>query len=216
MPARSGGAPGVPTSLPSPVPSIARTVGADTGAEKMIALDPVAAEAADHRELLLGLATPSATVFMPRLPASATTARMIAVLSGSSADIAWTKLRSILSVSNSALAQIAERGIAGAEIVHREAHAEALDLLQHLLGLVGQLQEHALGDLQLEPAAASSPAWVSADTRVTMKPGSRSWRGETLTAIADILGPVRPPRGRRCAAPTRRSGRACRSPRRSG
>ena len=76
---------------------------------------------------------------------------MIAVLSGSSAEIDWTKLRSILSVSNSALAQIAERGIAGAEIVHGELHAEALDLLEHLLGGAGQLEEHGLGHLELEP-----------------------------------------------------------------
>ena len=43
--------------------------------------------------------------------------------------------------------------------------------------------------------SGSSPAWVSAETRVTMKPGSRSWRGETLTAIEMSLGP-----GRRLAA----------------
>src|SRR5437868_3521502 len=33
----------------------------------------------------------------------------------------------------------------------------------------------------------SSPAWVSAETRVTMKPGSRSWRGLTRLVEADVV-----------------------------
>ena len=77
---------------------------------------------------------------------------MIAVLSGSCGRDRLDEAAVDLQRVEIGAAQIAERGIAGAEIVHGELHAEALDLLEHLLGGAGQLEEHGLGDLELEPA----------------------------------------------------------------
>ena len=76
--------------------------------------------------------TPSAVVVISRLSAIATTARMIARLSGLPCAAPWTKLRSTLMVEKRELAQVAERGIAGAEIVERDRAAQRHDLLERL------------------------------------------------------------------------------------
>jgi len=47
-------------------------------------------------------------------------------------------------------AQVAERRIAGAEVVHRDAHAERAQLVQHGDDHLVVLQQHRLGDLELE------------------------------------------------------------------
>src|SRR5262245_65563101 len=47
-------------------------------------------------------------------------------------------------------AQVAERGIAGAEIVHRYAYTELLELMQDRQRALAVLHEDALGDLELE------------------------------------------------------------------
>jgi len=47
-------------------------------------------------------------------------------------------------------AQIAQRGIAGAEIIERDPHAEALDPAQRGKRILGVLHEDAFGDLELE------------------------------------------------------------------
>ncbi len=48
-------------------------------------------------------------------------------------------------------AQIAERGIAGAEIVERQPDTDRLELLEHTLGSPGVAEENGFGDLKLEP-----------------------------------------------------------------
>ena len=52
------------------------------------------------------------------------------------------------------LAQVAERRIAGPEIVEREPHAERLEPREGVVGGVAGGQEHALGDLEFEPLGA--------------------------------------------------------------
>jgi hypothetical protein len=56
-------------------------------------------------------------------------------------------------------AQIAERRIARAEIVERQAHADGLELLEHLVGALVVVEEHAFGDFQFEPRG-STRAWA--------------------------------------------------------
>src|SRR6185437_14740539 len=48
--------------------------------------------------------------------------------------------------------QIAQRGIARAEIVHRDAHAERLQAAQQRQTSIEVLDQHTLGDFELEPA----------------------------------------------------------------
>ena len=48
--------------------------------------------------------------------------------------------------------QIAQRGIAGAEIVQRDPHADAAQLMQNGERGVVIANQHRLGDLQLQPA----------------------------------------------------------------
>ena len=48
-------------------------------------------------------------------------------------------------------AQVAERAIAGAEIVHGDAHAELAQLVQRGERVLAVLQQDRFGDLELEP-----------------------------------------------------------------
>ena len=112
-------------------------------------------------------------------------------------------------------AQIAERGISGAEIVHRDAHAERAQLMQHGDDRLVVLQQHRLGDLQLQPVRRKS------------RRGERLRHGRDQSAVAELhrrevhrdLDRVRPARRLRCrprAAPIRRAARSGPSPRRAG
>jgi hypothetical protein len=47
--------------------------------------------------------------------------------------------------------QIAQRGIAGAEIVERDADADRPQIVQQLQGLVGPFEEDGFGDFDLQP-----------------------------------------------------------------
>ena len=47
-------------------------------------------------------------------------------------------------------AQIAQRAIARAEIVHGDAHAELPQLMQHGDCIVAVLEQHGFGDLELQ------------------------------------------------------------------
>ena len=51
------------------------------------------------------------------------------------------------------LVQIADRRIAGAEIVERDADAERAQALQHIEGRAIVAEEHAFGDFELDPVA---------------------------------------------------------------
>ena len=52
------------------------------------------------------------------------------------------------------LLQIAERRVAGAEVVERQPHAERLQLGEGFVGGVAVGEEHALGDFKLQPLGA--------------------------------------------------------------
>src|ERR1035437_3132153 len=54
------------------------------------------------------------------------------------------------------LAQVVERGVAGAEVVERQADAEILELPHGSQGALALLEQHALGDLELEPLRMQS------------------------------------------------------------
>ena len=47
--------------------------------------------------------------------------------------------------------QVSQRGIAGAEIIEREAHADGFKRLEHLVGALIIVEEHAFGDFQFQP-----------------------------------------------------------------
>ena len=93
---------------------------------------------------------------MPSVSASVTMARMIAalrlVVGRGAADEALVDLDLV----ERRLLQIAERAIAGAEIVEREADAERLQLGEGLVGGIAFGEEHAFGDLELEPLGANA------------------------------------------------------------
>ena len=54
------------------------------------------------------------------------------------------------------LLQIAERAVTGAEVVEREADAKRLQLGERVVGRVAFSEEHALGDLELQPFGAEA------------------------------------------------------------
>ena len=52
--------------------------------------------------------------------------------------------------------QIAERTVAGAEVVKRETDAKAFKLGERVVGRIAVGEEHALGDLEFEPFGADA------------------------------------------------------------
>ena len=126
-------------------------IGAGFGAAEQKALHLGAAERAQH-SFCYRVSTPSATVVMLREAAMLTTACTIAAEPSVSARSA-TKQRSILILSNGKRFQIAQRRIAGAEIVERDAHAERAQVVQDGAARSRRLDQHRFGDLELEPVA---------------------------------------------------------------
>ena len=90
---------------------------------------------------------------MPSSRLSPVTARTIAPQSRLLAEFADEGLIDLDTVEREA-PQIAQRRIAGAEIVHGNAGAERAQLMQRRQRGVGVLQHHRLGDLQLQPIGA--------------------------------------------------------------
>ena len=68
------------------------------------------------------------------------------------------KERSILILSNGKLLQVAQRRIAGAEIVERDAHADGAKLVQDGERRIVVADQHRFGDLELQPAGGSPEA----------------------------------------------------------
>jgi nitrogen fixation protein FixH len=87
------------------------------------------------------VSTPSAVIVMRKLLASCTIDWMIATVSLLCAA-SRTKRAVDLQLVEDGLVQIAERGIAGAEIVERDADAERAQPLQHVERAGRVLQEH--------------------------------------------------------------------------
>ena len=98
------------------------------------------------------VSTPSAVTDMRKLLASWTIDWMIATFSGRGAGFADEAAVDLQLVEHR-LVQIADRRIAGAEIVERDADAERAQALQHVERGAVVAEEHAFGDFELEPVA---------------------------------------------------------------
>ena len=96
------------------------------------------------------VSTPSTSTDRPSARPSATIAWMITPPLEERPSAA-TKLWSILSLSSGKPLQITEIGIAGAEIVERDTHAEFVQILDALDHLVRIVDQHAFGDFQHQP-----------------------------------------------------------------
>ena len=92
---------------------------------------------------------------MPSVSASVTMARMIAALRLVGRSGAADEALVDLDLVERRLLQIAERAVAGAEVVEREPHSKRLQLGEGLVGGIAFGQEHAFGNLQLEPVGAN-------------------------------------------------------------
>ena len=80
------------------------------------------------------------------------------------------------------LLQIAQRRIAGAEVVDRQTHAECLDLGQRLEGTIAVEHHEALGDLEFELLRRDAGFLQRILDRFDQAPRF-SWTAETLTAV---------------------------------
>ena len=87
---------------------------------------------------------------MPRLLPRPVTARTIAIEFLARRQFADERAVDLDLVERET-AQIAQRRIAGSEIVHRDPDAEAAKLVQNRQRRLAVLQQHRLGDLQFEP-----------------------------------------------------------------
>ena len=118
------------------------------------------------------VSTPSAVVSMPSLCDSWIVAWTIASES-LVPDDAFDEAAVDLDLVERERAQVAEARIAGAEIVHRDAHAERGELLEQRAhpGLV--VQQHRFGDLELEPLGRRGPA-VRQRARSSPRSGRRA------------------------------------------
>ena len=166
--------------------SAARFVGGHRPAEN-IALDVRAAELADQGQLVMGLGALGGGVHAEALGEGddgADDRGVAAARLGGAADEALVDLDLV----ERRLLQIAERGIAGAEIVEREADADRLQLGEHVVGRFAFDQEHAFGDLELELARLAVCELASALTMVAGRLGSANWIGERLTATRMFSG----------------------------
>ena len=87
-------------------------------------------------------------------------------------------------------AQIGERRVAGAEVVHRDAHAEPAQLMQRRqrVGLV--LQQHRFGDLEVEPARREAGRGERAERDLHQVAALELHRRQ-IDRDADRLGPAR-------------------------
>ena len=83
--------------------------------------------------------------------------------------------------------QIAERGIAGPEIVEAEPHAQVQDPFQRLRGAGALAHEDALGHFELEPLARASP--LSAERRATTATKVGSCSCSRRDVDRDLRGP---------------------------
>ena len=113
---------------------------------------------------------------------------------------------------------VVQGGVAGAEVVEHQAHAEALEVLEHRGRRGALLHQHALG--QLEPEALGRHAGLAQDGAELV--GQRGL-GELAAGEVDGQAGEVDARGRRSsaraggrprAAPSARAGRSARSPRR--
>ena len=96
--------------------------------------------------------------------------------------------RSIFRKSTGQLAQVAERRVAGAEVVDGEAHAERLQRLELLARRVDVVEQHALGELERESRGVEARRLRARARRSATRSRAASWRPDTLTLTAQALG----------------------------
>ena len=82
-----------------------------------------------------------------------------------------------------------QRGIAGAEIVQRDADAERAELVQRRERRVVVRDQDGFGDLQLQPARVEPGLGERSGDLQRQRP-DRNWIGETLTAMLTSAGQV--------------------------
>ena len=196
------------------VGQLARFLGRHRAAED-VALDLADAELADQVEIVVRLDALGGGVHAQAFGQRDDGADDRAVAVGGRRGAAHEALVD-LDLVERRLLQIAERAVAGAEIVERQPDAELLQLGEGLVGAVAFGEEHALGDLELEPRGANARLLAAAAATMSTIAGSLNWIGDRLTAIADLVGPVRRFLERGLRAPIRRSWRSGRILRRAG
>ena len=132
-----------------------RAASASAGPAEDIALDHADPELADQLQIVMGLDALGAGIHAERFGKGDDGAddRRVAVGRAGRRRAANEALVD-LDLVERRLLQIAERRIAGAEIVEREAHSERLQLGESFVGRFALGQEHAFGDLELEPVGA--------------------------------------------------------------
>ena len=84
-------------------------------------------------------------------------------------------------------AQVAQRRVAGAEIVHRDPHAERLETVQDRRCRAGIGHQHRFGDLQLQ-APAGRPVQRRASRTAVTRLADVNCTAETLTATLSPSG----------------------------
>ena len=85
-------------------------------------------------------------------------------------------------------AQIAQARIAGAEIVHRDAHAEAAQLMQHREIGVVLGEQHRFGDLELEPLRRRARSRPAPTSPICASERERNCAGDRLTRRRSLSG----------------------------
>ena len=150
--------------------SIALHLGGGTRLAEQIALR-LRASLRRNSSNCASVSTPSAVVTMPRLLPSPVTARTMAMESSRVASSVHERTVDLDLVERET-AQIAQRRIAGSEIIERNPDAEAAQLVQDRKRRLAVLQQHRFGDLQFEaiapadrrPATPPSPTPPGSDS----------------------------------------------------
>src|SRR5437870_8151832 len=86
--------------------------------------------------------------------------------------------------------QIAQRGVARAEIVERDAHPERAQRMQQLERGVAAFEEDRFGDLDLEPRRSEAAVGKRAEDGFVERAAMKLDRRD-VDRDADVLGPMR-------------------------
>ena len=115
------------------------------------------------------------------------------------------KQRSILILSNGKALQVAQRGIAGAEIVERDADPDGAKVVQNGERRLVVADEDGLGDLELQPARGEAGCGQRRHHLQRQRAAPELNRRD-VDREPDIAGPAHRFLAGRWSAPTRRAG----------
>ena len=152
-----------------------QSASASIGAREVVALAEVAADLAQHVELRAGLDALGDDLEADGLGEADDQAHERRVVVGERE--ALDELARDLQRVERQVAQVAERRVAGAEVVERELHAEVAELLQRLGAAHGVLDEQRLGHLEHSRPGAMPVRWIT--------PAIVSSRSGCSSSIAD-------------------------------